>query len=75
MGSFGSLKRIIDSEYVGMIDYFVDGLEIKFGYNLLKFFNNIVEEVDDLFGLVGKFGLESWVLGGDINRISVFNGC
>lgn len=71
MSGLGSSERLVDMEEIGTTNHFVDGSETKLGHDTSEFLNNIVEEIDDLFGLTSEFGSQSRVLSGNTDRASV----
>ena len=69
--SLGCSERFVDAKLVGSTNHLVDGSETEFGHDGSQFFDDVVEEVDDLLGLTGELGSESGVLGSDTDRAGV----
>ena len=71
MGSLWRAQCLVHDQSIRSTHHLVDGSETKLGHDLSKLFDDIVEEVDDLFWLTGELGSQSWILGGDTDGASV----
>ncbi len=71
MLSFGCPQDLIDYEHLGSTDHLVNGPESQLGHDLSKLLDDVVEEVDNLFGLTSELGAKSGILSGDTNGASV----
>lgn len=58
-------------EVVGVVDYFGEGVEVEVGYDFVDFLCDECYEVYDVFGFVGVFFVEVWVLGCDVGWVGI----
>lgn len=59
-------------EFVCLVNYFVNGVEIEFSYDFMQVLCYVLEEGYNVIYMVSKMFMQSFVLCGDIDRVSVF---
>lgn len=71
MLGFRGTEGVVDDQVLGSTNHLIDSSESKLGHDASELFDDVVEEVDDLFGLTSEFGTESRVLGSNTDGTSV----
>ena len=67
----GVRSFLLDLEHVGTADHLVDRPEAELSHVLTEVFGDVVEEIDDLFGLAGELRAQLGILGSDTNGAGV----